>query len=304
MPLNRRDFLQKTALTTSGLALGPVFLPRRSFSLPLDFKLTILATNWGFAGSFAAFCAAAKEEGYDGVEIWLPGDDQQVDEYMRILRDHDLSYGFLAGTGGADFKTHFKAFQKSVDRALAQEPLFVNCHSGRDYFTEAQCLEFFRFTQKRSTETGIPIYHETHRARILFAAHIARGYLETLPELKLTLDISHWCNVHSSMLQDQEATVDLALARTGHIHSRVGQPQAPQVNDPRAPEWADVVAQHFAWWDKVVERYVANGETLTMTPEFGPPDYMPTVPFTQQPITDLWAINAYMKDLWRERYQS
>lgn len=304
MPLNRRDFLQKTALTSGGLALGPVFLPRRSFSLPQDFKLTILATNWGFAGSFAEFCAATKEEGYDGVEIWLPGDAQQVDEYIRILRDHDLAYGFLAGTGGADFKTHFEAFQKSVDRALEQQPLFVNCHSGRDYFTEAQCLEFFRFTQKRSAETGIPVYHETHRARILFAAHIARGYLEALPELKLTLDISHWCNVHSSMLQDQEATVDLALARTGHIHSRVGQPQAPQVNDPRAPEWKEVVAQHFAWWDKVVERCVANGEPLTMTPEFGPPDYMPTVPFTQQPITDLWAINAYMKDLWRERYQS
>jgi hypothetical protein len=49
---------------------------------------------------------------------------------------------------------------------------------------------------------------------------------------------------------------------------------------------------------------MANGETLTMTTEFGPPNYMPTVPFTQQPITDLWAINKYMKDLWRERYQS
>ena len=304
MPLNRRDFLQKTALTTSGLALAPGLLPKRSFSLARDFKLIILATNWGFQGSFADFCAAAKKDGYDGVEIWLPGDPKQAAENLRIIRDHDLQYGFLAGVGGSDFKEHFKAFQGSVDRALEQEPLFVNCHSGRDYFTAVQAQEFFRFTQKRSAETGIPVYHETHRARLLFAAHITRQYLEAQPELKVTLDISHWCNVHSSLLQDQQATVDLALARTGHIHSRVGQAQAPQINDPRAPEWEKEVAQHFVWWDKVVERCMANGETLTMTTEFGPPNYMPTVPFTQQPITDLWAINKYMKDLWRERYQS
>lgn len=304
MPLNRRDFLHTTTLTTGGLALGPGFLPKRRFSLSEDFRLIILATNWGFPGSFADFCAAAKADGYDGVEIWLPGEARQVDEYLRIIRDHELAYGFLAGAGGADFKEHFTTFRGSVDRALAQEPLFVNCHSGRDYFSEQQAQEFFRFTQKRSQETGIPVYHETHRARLLFAAHITRRYLEAAPELKLTLDISHWCNVHSSMLQDQEATVDQALARTGHIHSRVGQPQAPQVNDPRAPEWEAVVGQHFAWWDKVVARCVAAGETLTMTTEFGPPDYMPTVPFTRQPITDLWAINVYMKELWRQRYQS
>jgi sugar phosphate isomerase/epimerase len=304
MPINRRDFLQTTTLTAAGITIGPGFLPKRRFPLPKNFKLIILATNWGFKGSFAEFCTAAKAEGYDGVEIWLPGDAQEVEEYMRILRDHDLSYGLLAGVGGADFKEHFKAFQGSVDRALAQQPLFVNCHSGRDYFTAEQAQTFFSFTQKRSAETGIPIYHETHRARILFAAHITRRYLEEMPGLKLTLDISHWCNVHSSLLQDQEATIDLALNRTGHIHSRVGQPQAPQINDPRAPEWEKVVAQHFVWWDKVVERCLETGQTLSMTTEFGPPNYMPTIPFTQQPITDLWAINSYMKDLWRQRYQS
>lgn len=304
MPLNRRDFLQTSALSVGGLALTPKKFVKDSGSASEGFKLLILATNWGFSGTFEEFCGAAKKEGYDGIEIWLPSKAQEVKEYMQIIRDHELAFGFLAGAGGSNFKQHLSDFQASVDRALTQEPLFVNGHTGRDYFTEDEGMEFFRFTQKRSAETGIPIYHETHRARMLFAAHITQRYLEKMPELKLTLDISHWCAVHSSMLVDQPAAIEMALARTGHIHSRVGQPQAPQINDPRAPEWEKVIDQHFVWWDKIVERFRRKGETLTMTTEFGPPDYMPTLPFTQQPITDLWTINKYMKDLWRERYQS
>lgn len=36
--------------------------------------------------------------------------------------------------------------------------------------------------------------------------------------------------------------------------------------------------------------------------EFGPPDYMPTVPYTRQPLSDQWAINVYMMQLLRKRY--
>ena len=45
-----------------------------------------------------------------------------------------------------------------------------------------------------------------------------------------------------------------------------------------------------------------KGEVQTILTEFGPPTYMPTLPYTQQPLADQWAINVYMKDLWRKRY--
>ena len=34
--------------------------------------------------------------------------------------------------------------------------------------------------------------------------------LEKMPEIRITLDISHWCNVAGSFLQDQQKAVDLA----------------------------------------------------------------------------------------------
>jgi hypothetical protein len=41
---------------------------------------------------------------------------------------------------------------------------------------------------------------------------------------------------------------------------------------------------------------------LAFTAEFGPPPYLPKIPFTNEPVADQFAINNYMKDLLRERY--
>lgn len=302
MPINRRQFLSTSAIASSGLLLGQNKLAPIHFRIPKNFSLTILATKWGFQGSYDAFCAKAKADGYDGIEVWLPSDEAQQKELFAAVEKYNLSYGLLAGAGGNDFKKHFNAFKKNVKAAAATNPLFVNCHSGKDYFSFEENRQFIEFTLELEETSGVPIYHETHRAKILFAAHITRRFLETFPSLRLTLDISHWCNVHSSLLEDQKEAVDLALGRSHHVHSRVGFAHGPQVNDPRAPEWQKTIEAHFSWWDKVVEKQVQAGTALTMTTEFGPPGYMPTVPFTQQPITDLWAINKHMKDLWRARY--
>jgi hypothetical protein len=108
--------------------------------------------------------------------------------------------------------------------------------------------------------------------------------------------------VHESLLHDQQETVDMALQRVDHIHARIGHPEGPQVNDPRAPEWDHAVKAHLAWWDKVVEFKKQKGDTLTILTEFGPPDYMPTLPYTRQPLADQWAVNVYMMQLLRSRY--
>jgi len=126
--------------------------------------------------------------------------------------------------------------------------------------------------------------------------------MDKIPELRITFDVSHWCNVSESLLQDQQETVDIALQRVDHIHARIGHAEGPQVNDPRAPEWDETMKAHFAWWDKVVESKKQKGDRLTILTEFGPPTYMPTLPYTQQPLADQWAINLHMMQLLKKRY--
>jgi len=52
----------------------------------------------------------------------------------------------------------------------------------------------------------------------------------------------------------------------------------------------------------VVARKKKNGDRMVFLTEFGPPDYMPTMAYTQQPLADQWAINVHMMNLLRKRY--
>jgi hypothetical protein len=91
-------------------------------------------------------------------------------------------------------------------------------------------------------------------------------------------------NAPESLLGNQEETIALALTRVDHIHARIGHAEGPQVNAPRAPEWEAAVKAHFAWWDVIAQRKKQKGKTMTMLTEFGPPDYLPALPFTRQPV--------------------
>jgi len=270
-----------------------------------NYNLIILATSWGFSGTVDAFCAAAKKEGYDGIEYVWPDETDRQKELFAALEKHQLEVGFLCRSGEADYMRHLEQFKKTTAAAATntrKRPLYINCHSGRDHFTEDQSQAFIDHTQQLAEKTGIPVCHETHRSRIMFAAHITRRFMEKNPSLKLTLDISHWCNVHESLLEDQQETVNMALSRSEHIHARIGHPEGPQVNDPRAPEWGEAVKAHFGWWDKIAQRKREKGEKLTILTEFGPPTYMPTLPYTRQALSDQWDINTYMMRLLRKRY--
>lgn len=299
--MNRRNFIKTTTLAGGSLWLHPM-LNKPDFEIPANFSLKILATNWGFTGDWDAFATKVKEAGYDGVEVWVPGDEKGRTAFLTAMEKKGLEFGLLCGGSDTDFKKHLEQFESQLRNAVTMRPMYVNCHSGRDYYTFDQAKAFFELAAGVKKESRVPVYHETHRGRLCFAAHTTRRFLEEVPDLRLTLDISHWCNVHESLLGDQPETVALALSRTDHIHARIGHPEGPQVNDPRAPEWESALNAHLGWWDKIVEMKSKAGERMTILTEFGPPHYLPALPYTQQPVADQWGINVHMMNLLRKRY--
>lgn len=293
------------------MATGSALLSSlESFAIPQvaakqkDFQLKILATNWGSKDSIEVFCGKVKKEGYDGIEVWWPTDAQARQELFSAATKHSLDLGFLCAGTESNFSQHFATFKNRLSEAVTstQKPLYINCHSGKDFFSFEENRQLIDHAINLSAKSGIKICHETHRSRMLFAAPVAKRFLETIPGLRITMDISHWCNVSESLLADQQSTVDLAIKRTDHIHARIGHQEGPQVNDPRAPEWEAASKAHFSWWDKVVEIKKQQGETLTILTEFGPADYMPALPYTRQPVADQWAINYWMMQTLRKRY--
>jgi sugar phosphate isomerase/epimerase len=298
--MNRRKFIK----STSGAMAVAASVTDKIVAAP-GFSMLFFQTNWGFNGTLDEFCAKTKLAGYDGVELWWPGKLEEQKELFDALKKHKLAIGFLCGSSESDPKVHLENFKKQVIAAVNngfQKPIYINCHSGKDFFKPEENQLFIDFTTLTSKAGSIPIYHETHRGRMLFAAHTTKDFLQKNIDLRLTLDISHWCNVHESLLQNQPEAVKIALDRTGHIHTRVGHEEGPQVNDPRAPEWKEAFDTHLAWWDKVVALKKQKGEQLTLLTEFGPPSYMPTLPFTNQPVADQWGINVYMMQMLKKRY--
>jgi sugar phosphate isomerase/epimerase len=306
MAYTRRNFIRSTAALGAASFLTSFEDVKKSFPKPTfagKIPIKVLATNWGFEGTREDFFKKIKDDGYDGFEVWIPMDEKDRLNLLELAAKYGLEFGFLAGNNAQNFKEHLAEYEKAVRIAAALNPLYVNTHAGKDFFTFAQNKEILAKGIQIAKETGIQILCETHRGRSAFNANVTRDYMDQLPELRLTADLSHWCVVHESLLGAYEETVQMALSRTDHIHARVGYGEGPQVNDPRAPEWDGALKAHLRWWDKVVELKVNSGAKYqTFLTEFGPPQYLQTLPYTQQPVADQWDVNKYMMKLLKERY--
>ncbi len=266
---------------------------------------------WGQEGTRASlFFARALEEEYDGVEINLPDSSDFVQEFESTLtnvRSVKKNFVFIAqqvlepADESADlYLTRMKA---RLEFLATLKPDFINSHTGKDHFSFDDNCRIVAAAENISVRSGIPILHETHRGRFTFHAASLLPYLEKFPELKLTGDFSHWCTVSESMLQDQREILERIIPHVYHIHARIGHEHSPQVNDPFAPEWKQHVDTFVSWWKKIIAARLVNGKrALTITPEFGPVPYMPTLPYSQKPLGDQWQINTQMKNVLKRRF--
>jgi len=251
---------------------------------------------------FDEFVRKVNAAGYDGVEMDLPFDEKEKKNFLDTLSQNKL---LLIGqhweTVDTDFETHQVNYEKRLRNLVSPQTSFINSQTGKDYYSFEQNEILIKIADRISQESGLPIVHETHRGKFSFAAHITKDYLRRIPQLQLTLDASHWCNVAETLLQDQQEAISLAIDRCFHIHARVGYSQGAQVPDPRDPLWKEALDTHVAWWKMVVAVKKAKGiDTVTITPEFGAPPYMILLPGTHEPITDQWEVNVFMMKYLRE----
>jgi sugar phosphate isomerase/epimerase len=262
--------------------------------------------RWGSeALAWQTFMDKVKEEGYDGVEVAVPGHmtTAELEQISEMAARRGLAWiAQHYDTVQAGFTEHYGQYAAWLDKVAPLAPLFINSQTGRDFFSFEQNRALLTLAETKAAAYGVRIVHETHRGKFSFAAHTTRPFLEAMPGLRLTLDASHWVCVSETLLEDQRDTMELAISRTDHIHARVGQPESPQIGDPRAPENLTMLDAHLAWWDAVAAQQ--RDGPLTITPEFGPPPYMATIPFSGEPVTSQWEANAFMMRLLRNRYLS
>lgn len=272
-------------------------------------KVNFFCPRWGSENlQWNDFFEKVKKAGYDGVE-WAIGKEvsrKEIESVLGISKLHGLH--IIAqhfDTNNSDFDEHLKVYKEWLEKIADLDFYCINSQTGKDFFCKEQNQILIDEAKKSEYKNRIPMYHETHRNKFSFAAHITEKFLEENLDLKLTLDASHWVNVAESYLEDQENAVNLAIERTEHIHARIGHTEAAQVSDPFAPEWKEALEKHLNWWDAVVKRKIREGESkISITPEFGPAPYMFVLPYTGQPVVDQWNVNERMMHFLKNRYRN
>jgi sugar phosphate isomerase/epimerase len=262
-------------------------------------NISYFCSWWGLDTSgLRPILEKVKGAAYDGVEIGIPSASLRRRELRALLDEFQLDViAHQYQAEGQLFDDYLRSFEQWIDVAASFEPILVNSHTGRDYWTLEQNLRLVDSTRKAEQRYGIPILHESHRRHFLYSAPAALDYFRQAPNLKITADLSHWVCVAESLLVGHDMALDEAIRRAGHIHARVGFAEGPQVPDPFSPMWTRELEVFTGWWLRIAQRYRVEGqERLTITPEYGPPPYGWVSLQSGEPVGDFFDVNVRMKD--------
>lgn len=264
----------------------------------------VLMNDWVAPAPAPELIDRAQGQGYDGVEVWWPSRAVEQRDLVRASEETGAAVSLLVSGGDAVFPEQRRRLASQL-RAIADSglnPLHVTLHAGRDHWPSHQLDHLAEDIIAERFRTGLDVLVETHRARMLPSAHESERLLRRHPDLRITLDLSHWIVVAESLLADQSSAIDLAIERADHVHARFGHPQSPQIDDPDSPRWAAAVDSHLECWDRVVERLRDLGRRPTFLAEFGPTDYATPDPRTGGPLGGPAELNLWMTRLLRDRY--
>jgi sugar phosphate isomerase/epimerase len=257
---------------------------------------------WGVTEPLAKVLPKIKARGYVGVEVGL-GQVPDKKHLYDLLQEHDLKLIACIYTDGQSVDEHLHSFRVQIEEAQEFSAAMGNSHSGADRFSLEESLKFFQGATELEHEAGFSVAHETHRGRIFFNPWTTQRILREFPMIAICADFSHWVCIAERLFQTEGAIMDLAARHAIHIHARVGYEQGPQVPDPRVQEYAVQLQAHEQWWELIWKSQRQRGLKIsTLTPEFGPPPYLHTLPGTEQPVADLWEICEWQADRQRDRF--
>jgi len=137
------------------------------------------------------------------------------------------------------------------------------------------------------------ISHETHRGRCLYHPMITLHLIRQFPELKLTLDMSHWAVVTERLTEggwfnaaagsdEEEQCWNEVVSRVEHIHARIGSAQHAQTGTEATPQereifqgvWCKVWRTKLNQHNTLQDTKEAREGWFSSTPEYGPPPYL------------------------------
>lgn len=265
-------------------------------------ELVLTRHLWGVTRPWEQAFPLFRAQGFTAIECALPPPAERA-RLRALLAEHGFPYIAQIFTAGATVAEHLTSFRNLIREAGELRPRFINAHTGSDAWTAEQMRRFYEEALVIEREEGIAVAHETHRGRCFYSPWVTRDVLAAFPALKVCCDFSHWVCVAERLIDSELPIIRLCAERALHVHARVGYEEGPQVPDPRAPEYRRHLDAHERWWDLVWDAQRQRGVTaMTLTPEFGPPAYLHTLPHSETPVADLWDICTWMGERQAGRF--
>ena len=269
---------------------------------------------WGVKNSeWETYFPALRSQGINGIEGSLSDIGLAVDggeRFFSLIQKHEMKWicGLYSGwidyigeepDDSQDVSKHLVCLKTQISTLmqLSMKPYHINCHAGSDRFSRSESLTFFKDALSMIKILDSSLSFETHRGRILYNPWIALDLVQEIPDLRFTLDLSHWVVVAERLIPIK--ALDPILIRTQHIHARIGTPQSSQVSNPSRMD--QHVREYFeSVWKRVLTFSTCSKNSLCL--EYGPFDeggYQPLVKksdlnewISEMPLEDLIATEA------------
>lgn len=169
----------------------------------------------------------------------------------------------------------------------------------------ADAVRLVESLERVRERAGLPIFYETHRARLTQDLPFFLRLLDALPLIPLTADLCHYVVAGEWDLPIDEAkhaAIDRILRQARAFHGRIAtahQVQAP-VGGHHQP-WLDLF---LGWWKRGLDHWRAQAgpdETVSFMVELGPPPYA-VVDAAGRELTDRWheaqRMRTFVRTLW------
>ena len=200
------------------------------------------------------------------------------------------------------------ALQPLLNMAAEMNATQVNVIGGVMPLTAAEATPVINTWLSMANAYDFPFLLETHRNGTLNDLFFTLEVLESVPELRLCADLSHFVVDRELQIPLNEADqgyFSTVLERSDSFQGRISNNQQIQIaiDFPQHREW---VAQYRQWWQQGMSGWHArqpHDATLNFLVELGPPAYAITGA-DQRELSDRWQeglqIRQWVEGIWSD----
>ena len=204
------------------------------------------------------------------------------------------------------FPHDVEALQPLLDMAAEMNATQVNVIGGVMPLTAAEAVPVVETWLAMASAYDFPFLLETHRNGTLNDLFFTLEVLESVPELRLCADLSHFVvdrELQIPLNETDEGYFSTILERSDSFQGRISNNQQIQIAID-FPQHRDWVAQYRQWWQQGMSGWHArqpHDATLNFLVELGPPAYAITGA-DQRELSDRWQeglqIREWVEGIW------